>query len=250
MHIVVKDLEEQRKEIRIQAEWEDIQADYEDLLNTYLQGHIPGFRPGKAPREIVERRFQWEVLDEVSERCTQRLLRHALEQNGLAVTGPVSITELEIEKNNPFRFTAIFTVVPDFDLPVYGEFRFSVSTHEQRRDEVCRWLLDSTDIVVPDALVEHELSVDGQKDVEKENDAWKAAQERVKLLLILDKIALQDGIEIDERDMQERIERTAEQYGKTVSSLRQQLLRDGGMSRMRSFLRAERTLDYLLETCA
>ena len=140
-------------------------------------------------------------------------------------------------------------MVPDFDLPVYGEFRFSVSIDEQRRDEVCRWLLDSTDIAVPDVLVEHELSFDGQKDVKMGDDAWKAAQERVKLLLILDKIALQDGIEIDERDMQERIERTAEQYGKTVSSLRQQLLRDGGMSRMRSFLRAERTLDYLLEIC-
>ena len=250
MNVVLKDIGEQRKEIRIEAEWEDIQADYEDVLNAYLQGHVPGFRPGKTPREIIERRFQRQVLDGVSDRCMQRLLRHALEQNGLAVTGPVSIIEMELKKDCPFNFTATFTVVPDFVLPAYEEFRFSVMTDEHKRDEVCRWLLDNTTIAVPDVLVEHELSFDGQKDVKTGDNAWIAAQERVRLLLILDEIAFQDGIEIDEWDMQERIERTAEQHGKTVSSLRQKLLRDGGISRMRSFLRAEKTLNYLLEICA
>ena len=167
----------------------------------------------------------------------------------MSARGPISITELEIKKNRSFRFEAQFAVVPDFVLPAYREFRFTVINGEQRRDEICRWLLDHTNIAVPDVLVEHELSFDGQKDIDKEGEAWKVAQERVRLLLILDEIAFQDGIEIDERDMKERIERTAEQHGKTVSSLRQQLLRDGGMSRMRSFLRAEKTLDFLLETC-
>lgn len=249
MHIVVKDIEGHRKEIRIEVAWRTIEADYEFILSTYLQGHVPGFRPGRTPREIVERKFRRRILDEVSERCAQRLLQQGLEQKGLSARGPISITELEIKKNRPFRFKAQFAVVPDFDLPAYREFRFSVTNDEQRRDEICRWLLDHTNIAVPDALVEHELSLDSQKDIEKESEAWNAAQERVRLLIILDEIAFQDGIEIDERDMKERIERTAEQHGKTVSSLRQQLLRDGGMSRMRSFLRAEKTLDYLLETC-
>ena len=163
--------------------------------------------------------------------------------------GPIEISDITIAKNQPLRFTAACIVVPAFDLPAYRDFRVSSRDDEQGRDEICRWLLDTTTLAVTDVLVEQELSFDGKMDIGKGSESWLSAEERVKLLLILDAIALQEGIEIDERDMQERIEHTAEQFGTTVSRLRHKLHRNGGLSRMRSFLRAEKTLDYLLELC-
>ena len=249
MEITITDEGEHRKQALITADWGDIQQDYDDLVADYAKGSVPGFRSGKAPKGLVERRYQRHILDDVASRCVQRITRRALTMKEMTAVGPIAINDIVIAKNHPLRFTASFTVVPDFDLPDYRAFRFSVVNDEQRRDEICQWLLENMVISVPDELVTQELSLDGQQKIKSGSSAWQAALKRVKLLLILEKVATKDGIEIEERDVQERIEKTAVEYGQNVSSLRRKLLSNGGMSRMRSLLLAERTLDYLLEIC-
>jgi FKBP-type peptidyl-prolyl cis-trans isomerase (trigger factor) len=247
MQISVSDLDNQMKEISVEVGWEDIVDDYRELLREYAKMKVPGFRPGTAPKEIVEARFQNRILDDMATRCIRRFSNRALEESEMTATGPVSVKDIEIVRDRPLRFKALFVVVPDFELPDYTEFRFEAQTDAQKRDEVSRWLLDNTKVDVQDTLVEQEISLDGGKDIKPGGGIWQAAFERVKLLLILKKIAVQDGIEVDERDVNKRIEATAESYGTPVSSLRQKLLSSGGMSRIRSLLLAERTLDYLLE---
>ena len=250
MEVTIIDEGEHRKQALITADWGDIQQDYDDLVADYTKGSVPGFRSGKAPKSLVERRYQRHILDDVASRCVQRITRRALTMKEMTAVGPIAINDIIIAKNQPLRFSAAFTVVPDFELPAYTDFRLGSENDEQKRDEICQWLLNNTTVSIPDELVTQELSFDGQQNVESGSSAWQTAFERVKLLLIFDKMASRDGIEIDERDVQERIEKTAEEYGQKVSSLRMQLLSNGGMSRMRSLLLAERILDYLLEICS
>jgi FKBP-type peptidyl-prolyl cis-trans isomerase (trigger factor) len=173
----------------------------------------------------------------------------ALESEGITATGPVAVTDLVIEHGEQFRFTAEFTELPDFDLPDYGGFALKSDTDRGMRDEISKLLLEKTALDVPDELIRQELSFDGVDESKPSTKEWAAAHERVKLLLILDRIASRDGIMVDDRDVEERIDRIASAHGTKPRLLKQQLLRSGGMSRLTRFIAAERTLDYLIDIC-
>ncbi|UCH37224.1 MAG: hypothetical protein JSV76_05950 [Candidatus Bathyarchaeota archaeon] len=250
MQIEVYNIGKQKKEVRIETDWKDIQPDYNDILSEYLKVQVPGFRLGKAPKQIIEQRFRKEIFDDVAARCSQRLSRQALEKKDITSTGPISITDIEIERGEPFRFKTEFIVFPEFDLPDYTKFKLSLPTDAEKRDEISQWLLDNTRLDIPDELVKQELEFDDKTQVQPGSDDWNAALKRVKLLLIIRKIARVDGIELDEREVDERIDRIASEFGTTVSRLRSELLQNGGLSRISSFLLAEKVLDYLIEICS
>lgn len=247
MKITIRDIGDQKKEARIELEWDRVQADYEDILEEYTKLPVPGFRPGKAPKARVEKLYQREILDDVGLRCAERFSRKALEDEGITTTGPIAITDLVVEHGEPFRFTAEFTQLPDFDLPDYSGFILREETDKERRDEISLWLLEQTTLDVPDELVRQELLFDGITEAQPGGKEWGAAFERVKLLLILDRIARRDGIEADDRDVEQRIDQIASANEMKPQMLKQRLLRDGGVSRLSRFLLAEKTLDYLID---
>ncbi len=247
MKITIRDIGDNRREACVEVEWERVEADYEDILGEYMKLPVPGFRPGKAPRARVESQFKQEILDDVGVRCARRFSRLAMEDEGITATGPIAVTDLVIEHGEPFRFTAEFTELPDFDLPDYSVFVLTEESDDSMRDEISEWLLEKTTLDVPDELVRQELSFDGMDEVQPGGEEWTAALKRVKLLLILDRIAKRDGIEADDKDVEQRIDQIASAHETKPQLLKQQLLRNGGMSRLSRFILAERTLDYLID---
>ena len=105
-------------------------------------------------------------------------------------------------------------------------------------------MLANTQLEVPESMVDYELNF---SDESEENDPRKAAEERVKLLLILKKIAETEGIEVESAVVDERIDAMAVEYGLTVNQLRANLEQNNSMPRIKSFLIAEHTIAYLLE---
>ena len=247
MKVDINDIEDYRKEARVEVEWEKVQSDYDDLLSEYAKLPIPGFRPGKAPRARVEKHYERPLLDDVGARCVRRISRQALEGEGIITTGPVSITGISIERGEPLSFTAEFTELPGFDLPDYDSLTLTSVSDGGMRDEISMQLLEETAIDIPDGMVRQELSFDGDDEAGPGDKEWKAALNRVKLLLIMGEIARRDGIEADDRDVDERIEKISLAHGTDPSSLKKHLLRNGGLSRISRFIIAERTLDYLID---
>jgi len=82
---------------------------------------IPGFRPGKAPRPVVERAVGWDAIrQEALDWLLPLTYQRALTDLGLdPVTAP-QVDTPQFEPGEPFRFTAVFTVRPDVEL---GEYR-------------------------------------------------------------------------------------------------------------------------------
>jgi FKBP-type peptidyl-prolyl cis-trans isomerase (trigger factor) len=234
--------------LRVQVPWEKIAPDYDDILNDYARLPLPGFRPGKAPRQIVEQRFRKEIAEELSRRGAPRLCRLALEQAEAQATGPVEVSEVEWEKGQTFRFTARFFPLPEFELPDYRSLRPLDPEGEDPHGELSHRLLELVDLVVPEEMVRGELAFEGQPDGEPESEAWQAAARRVKLMLILKRIAREEGIEVEEADVEQRIQEKAEVFGTKAETLRAELENGGGIPRLKDLLLAESTLEYLLET--
>ncbi len=87
---------------------------------------IAGFRPGKAPRAVVERAVGAPaILDEALDHLVQRAYRNALVEHDLT---PLTNADIEIEQaeeGKPVIFTATVQVRPEVTLGDYRAFRFS-----------------------------------------------------------------------------------------------------------------------------
>jgi FKBP-type peptidyl-prolyl cis-trans isomerase (trigger factor) len=234
--------------LRVLVPWEKIASDYDDILNDFAGLPLAGFRPGKAPRQIVEQRFRREIVDQLSRRGAQRLCRLALELAEAEASGPVEVSAVEWEKGQTFQFTARFFPLPEFELPDYRSLTPLGPAVEDPHGELSYRLLELVDLVVPDKMVRAELVFDGQPDCDPDSEAWQAAARRVKLMLILKRIARQEGIEVEEADVEQRIEERAEEFGTKHDALKAELEKGGGIPRLRDLLLAESTLEYLLET--
>src|SRR5579875_2098366 len=104
---------------------------------------IPGFRPGKAPRPILERHVGTETLrDEALRRLIPRQYAEALAQAGL---NPVDTPTIEVKEGpggKGLRLTATVDVYPEVTLPDYRALRVPRESREVTEEDVDRALGD------------------------------------------------------------------------------------------------------------
>jgi FKBP-type peptidyl-prolyl cis-trans isomerase (trigger factor) len=242
------DLEDGFRQMRVEAPWEEISADYHDILAEFKGVEVSGFRPGKVPQPVLEGRFRREISEQLSRRGAQRLCRLALEEAGIEAVTPVEVSEIELERGENFRFAARFFPLPEFDPPDYSLWGSEITEVDDPQGELSLRLLETVDFPLPDDLVRRELAFDGEPDAEPGSEAWQAAARRLKLMLILKRLAREDGIEVDEADLEQRIKGKAAEFGTSPDTLKAELEKGGGKTRLKDLLLAESVLEYLLES--
>ena len=86
---------------------------------------VAGFRPGKAPRFMLERVLgPTAVFDEAVDLLLQSAYRDALTENGIVPLAQASVDVIQAEEGKPFKFTATVQVPPDVVLGDYAGFKF------------------------------------------------------------------------------------------------------------------------------
>jgi FKBP-type peptidyl-prolyl cis-trans isomerase (trigger factor) len=235
-----------KKTLSVEADWAELATDYDDIVSEYAKARIPGFRPGKVPRSVIEKRFQKEIIEDLSRRSAHRIGLEAVREAGIEVLGPVEAEELECARDQVFRARLRFHPMPAIDLPDITSLKIDDEGVDPR-DRISLRLLELVNFDIPGDLVKDELDLDGLGETAPGDAEWKVARDRIRLMLILKQIARHEGIEVDEADVNTRIAEKAKEFGTTVMSLRQELEKGGGLGRLRDMLIAESTLDYLLE---
>lgn len=74
---------------------------------------VPGFRPGKAPRKLVESRYGQQVMLEVAEQMINESYRDALGNEKVIPAGSPKIEAKTIERGKDLEFVAEFEVFPE-----------------------------------------------------------------------------------------------------------------------------------------
>ncbi len=80
---------------------------------------LPGFRPGKAPKGVVQSRFADDIRQEVIDQLLQKAFHDRVAELDLDVVSNPSVTDLHFHDGEPLRFTAEFEVRPHFELQTY-----------------------------------------------------------------------------------------------------------------------------------
>jgi trigger factor len=93
----------------------------ESIGSLAQEASLPGFRRGKAPRRLLERRFGHNVRDETKNRLIADAYARAIEDHGIKPIGEPEPTEppeqLKLEEGLPLSFAVDVEVVPEFELP-------------------------------------------------------------------------------------------------------------------------------------
>ncbi|MHC4948935.1 MAG: trigger factor [Planctomycetota bacterium] len=113
-----------RKRLTITVPPEAVTEKIEESMATLsTETSLPGFRKGRAPRQLLSRRFGTAVRNEAKNQLIADAYATAIEEHDLKPVGEPEpegdFAELELEDGKPLTFTLAVEVVPDFDLPKY-----------------------------------------------------------------------------------------------------------------------------------
>jgi trigger factor len=139
----------------------------------------------------------------------------------------------------------------------------------EAKDKLMAELVKRNDFEVPEALVEHQIDVRLERGLRalaaqgltteqmKKMDLPRLragqrdqAVHDVKASLLLEKVAEEENVQVGDEELDREIESLARQTKQTAEAVRARLTRDGGLDRIRTRIRNEKTLDFLYHQSA
>jgi trigger factor len=144
------------------------------------QARIPGFRPGKAPKAVIEKAHGEDISQEVESRLIQKSFQEALKENEdlkvLNVKNPENVTH---QPDGSFTFDAELITSPEFSLPEYKGLAIDVPKMD-----------------VTDEIIDENLEQLRQRFADYEDIEGRAAEKGD--LAVVDYTATIDGKPLDE----------------------------------------------------
>ncbi len=188
METKIEDIGPCRKRLSITIPAEELRKELDKgFREASRYARIPGFRPGKVPRAILEKKFGTALREDVKERVVDQAWREALEENDLEPLGEPKVEGLPpgpLDENQDLSFQAVFDVYPEIKLgEVKGlkvkkeKIQVSEAEVDQALDELARSRARLEP--VPDAEVEREDSAKCDLEFLHEGETVKTFQDLV-----------------------------------------------------------------------
>src|SRR5438270_2260852 len=106
--------------LQIELPPEEVQKEWDLIANSFARfAKIPGYRPGKAPRAVIDKRFRKEIQDELTNKLVSKSYHQAVEQEQLRVALVTNIEDIQFGEDKSMRFRATVVTAPEFELTDY-----------------------------------------------------------------------------------------------------------------------------------
>ncbi|CAN5282225.1 trigger factor [soil metagenome] len=139
MKTTVERLPECRATLRVEIPAERVAAERKKISARYAgQAKIPGFRPGKAPASVIEKRFGKNIESKLRDDLVNEGCRSGVEENELVVLTVDGIAEAEFDADGSFSFLATLTTAPSFEIPEYKGIPVKVPRIEVSDEDIDR----------------------------------------------------------------------------------------------------------------
>ncbi len=137
MNITVEDLNPTRKKLEIQIPGETITEAEAKLVEEFKgQARLPGFRPGKAPANIVKKRYAKEIAQELNRKLATDAYEKALSESGLDIYTVVDMNADDFTPGIEANFEITVDVISEFELPEYKTLRTEIDPETVNDEEV------------------------------------------------------------------------------------------------------------------
>jgi trigger factor len=119
---------------------EKVQSERKSIVSAFgSQAKIPGFRPGKTPISVIEKRFANDIKQELESRLISAACSEAMKQDEeLKVLNFKNPETLDHAKDGSFSFVMPMILAPSFELPEYKGIEIKVASTDASDEEVQR----------------------------------------------------------------------------------------------------------------
>ncbi|MDQ2919006.1 MAG: trigger factor [Verrucomicrobiota bacterium] len=123
--------------LRIELPPDEVRKEWDAIAQNYARyARIPGYRQGKAPKPVIEKKFRKEIQDEVTKKLVSKSYHEAIAQQQLRVVSLTNLEDVEFGEDHSMRFRATVVTAPEFELPDYKSIPVEVPSAEVKEDEV------------------------------------------------------------------------------------------------------------------
>ncbi|HEY0455893.1 MAG TPA: trigger factor [Verrucomicrobiae bacterium] len=120
MNVTVENLAPCKKLVRFEVEPAGVETAFDEMTKEFLrEASVPGFRPGKAPKDMVLKKYEKEISEEVKKKLIRETFQKGVKEQKLEVVNVPDVEEIQFARGQPFQFAATVETAPEFTLPEY-----------------------------------------------------------------------------------------------------------------------------------
>lgn len=274
---IIKQLPKSTVELTVTIPWSEVKKTYDEIVSHAItEIELPGFRKGKAPRNLAESKLDKSKLyEEVIKRLIPKLYEEAVKQHTLKPIANPKIDLLEAAENKDWKIRVLIAQKPKVVVKNYKQAIQGVKSQKKlwvpgqkeekpdekiTMDQILTAVLKESEVEIPDILIEEEINrlltrlIDETKllgltveqylrskgkTVEQLRSEYRQqAETTLKLEFVLEEIADSEKITVTPKDIDDALSKVeSEADRKRIASDSYYLA---------SILRRQKTLDSLL----
>jgi len=133
----IENVSDVKKIIHFEIPWEDVDAHVKQAVRIIMKSaRIPGFRPGKAPENLVRSRYAHHIKDEVINTVIPDAYKEAIKENNLDVITEPALHDVMYAEGSPFLFKVTVETRPNIKLGNYRGLELKAENLEVKDEEV------------------------------------------------------------------------------------------------------------------
>ncbi|MBL0225489.1 MAG: trigger factor [Geobacteraceae bacterium] len=126
MQVTVETISPVTKKVSIEIPAERVDAEIENsYAGIQKRAKLQGFRPGKAPIQLIRRTYSDAMRDEVMRRFYEQTLFKALDEHKIEPIDSPTIESEILAQGTPFKYSALVEIMPEILLNEYTGFEIS-----------------------------------------------------------------------------------------------------------------------------
>lgn len=116
MRSEIEKLEGLQCRLKITVPTEEVEQAYQKRLKEVAKdADIKGFRPGKVPLHIIEKKFGKNIHQEVAGALMQDSFEQAVQEHNLQIAGSPEVNAQELDRDKPIEYEAVFETYPEIE---------------------------------------------------------------------------------------------------------------------------------------
>ena len=137
IRLEVEDISPVKKKLKVEVPADVAGKEFNQIASDYKKhARLPGFRPGKAPLQLVKRRFQKDIRQDVLQRLIPESYGQALREREVKPLGDLRIEQLSFEEGESLLYEAQVEILPEITLPEYRGLEVRIPTEALTEDMV------------------------------------------------------------------------------------------------------------------
>ena len=120
IRVELQDVSSVKKRLKVEVPADAALRELNQVADEYKRhAKVPGFRPGKAPMQLIKRHFGKSIRGDVIQKLIPQSYDQAIRSKGIEPLGEPSLENLTFDEGQPLVYEANFEVRPNIDLPEF-----------------------------------------------------------------------------------------------------------------------------------